>query len=144
MKSFNILWFEDNIQDFDEIIPELEAHCSSHGMLFLHDHYKAYPTDFDVKLFEGKYSLCFIDLNLQKGQKGIEIIEILRKYGAFIDVLLYSNNPGELIKLTEGKNYVEGVFRHATLNGISGKMQDVIDQVIYKEMMALERHKETL
>lgn len=139
MQEFKILWFEDNLNDFDDIIPKIESHCLAHSRLFLFDHFEKYPQNFGVRLFDGEHSIAFIDLNLQNGQKGIEIIKILRENGAFIDVLLYSNNPGELIKLTEGKNYVEGVFRHATLTGIEEKMKEVIDQVLYKEMMAVSR-----
>ena len=142
MQKFNVLWFEDNIKDFKEVVPILDAHCKKIHRSLLVDHHKHYPDDFDVKLFEGKYSLAFIDLNLQNGQKGTKIINTLREYGAFIDILLYSNNPGQLIELTEGKNYVEGVFRHATLKGIEEKMKNVIDQVNYKEIMVIKRHNE--
>jgi hypothetical protein len=37
---------------------------------------------------------------------------------------------------------VEGIFRHATLNGIENKMMGVIDQVIYKETMTIQRNEE--
>ena len=77
MQHFRILWFEDNIHDFDEIVKEIELHCSHHKKLFLYDHYTQYPHDFNVKMFDGKYSMAFIDLNLEEGQKGIEIIDIL-------------------------------------------------------------------
>lgn len=102
MKSFKVLWFEDKIQNFDKIIPKIESHVKEnrHSIIFKHcDHY---PDDFDVILFEGEYSVIFIDLNLKNGQKGIQIIETLRKRGAFIDVLLYSNNAAELISVDSG------------------------------------------
>jgi hypothetical protein len=140
--TFNLLWFEDNIANFDKIIPNIEKHLAEfHSKELKHDVYDHYHPDFDVKLFEGKYSLAIIDLNLSNGQKGIEVIEILRTNGTYMDVLLFSNNPIELMKLTEGENYVEGVFRHATMNGMEQKIKDVIDQVLYKEMMVLERNK---
>ena len=139
MSDFKVLWFEDNLQDFDKVISKLESHCGRQDRLFLFDHYDHYPDDFDVMLFDGRFSLAFIDLNLNNGQKGIQIVEILRSRGAYIDILLYSNNPLELIQLTEGDNYVEGIFRHATLEEIGEKMQEVIDQVIYKENMCLTR-----
>ena len=142
MKEFRVLWFEDNIKSFDKIISNVENHVSKHGHLFMYDHYDYYTKDFDVTLFEGIYSLAFIDLNLKNGQKGIDIIDILREKGAFIDMLLYSNNATELIKLTEGGNYVENVFRHATMTGIEDKIKSVIDQVIYKEMMVIKRFEE--
>ncbi len=140
--KFNLLWFEDNIKNFEKIIPEVNKHLLKFHEIELHyDNFDHYPADFDVKLFEGKYSLALIDLNLSNGQKGVEVIDVLRKKGAFIDTLLYSNNPKELIELTEGINYVEGVFRHATMVGVEQKIKDVIDQVLYKEMMVLERNK---
>jgi len=140
--TFNLLWFEDNLKNFDKIIPNIDAHLKEfHDRELDYDDHDHYPADFDVKLFEGKYSLALVDLNLSNGQKGVEIIEVLRENGAFIDILLYSNNPLELIELTEGANYVEGVFRHATMTGIEQKIKDVIDQVLYKEMMVLERNK---
>lgn len=141
--KFKVLWFEDNLQNFNKIIPNLELHLTKfHDKIFDYDHYDYYPKDFDVKLFEGIYSLALVDLNLGNGQKGVEIIDTLRKNGAFIDILLYSNNPMELIELTEGPNYVEGVFRHATMTGIEEKIKSVIDQVLYKELMTIIRNKE--
>lgn len=62
------------------------------------------------------------------------------EYIPIIDILLYSNNPTELIHLTEGRNFVEGIFRHATYKGLSEKMCDVMDQVIYKEIMSTKRY----
>lgn len=140
MKPFNVIWFEDNLKSFDRIIPQLRNHAKMNNHEFVPDTFDHYPNDFDIKLFEGKYSIAFIDLNLNNGQKGIEIINVLRNKGAFIDVLLYSNNAAELKDLTEGKNYVEGIFRHATLDGIEQKMKDVFDQVIYKETMTIDRN----
>lgn len=140
--KFNLLWFEDNTPNFDRIIPSIKKHLKEfYNRELDYDNFDHYPADFDVKLFEGKYSLALIDLNLSNGQKGVEVIDVLRKKGAFIDTLLYSNNPKELIELTEGVNYVEGVFRHATMVGIEQKIKDVIDQVLYKEMMVIERNK---
>jgi len=140
--KFNLLWFEDNIKNFEKIIPSVAKHLKDfHESELKYDNYDHYPDDFDVKLFEGKYSLALIDLNLSNGQKGVEVISVLREKGAFIDTLLYSNNPKELIELTEGANYVEGVFRHATMVGVEQKIKDVIAQVLYKELMVLERNK---
>ena len=141
MKQFKVLWFEDAIKSFDKIIPKLREHVKMNQQDLMFDHYERYPTDFDIALFEGNYSLLFVDLNLNNGQKGIEVISIIKQHGAFIDTLLYSNNPDELITLTEGENYLEGIFRHATMTGILEKMQDVIDQVIYKENMTIKRHE---
>jgi len=140
MSTFKILWFEDNIENFSDIISNLKKHLIKINRTFEHEPHDRYPLDFDVKMFEGDYSVAFIDLNLNNGQKGIEIIEVLRKHGTFMDILLYSNNPAELEKLTEGDNYVEGVFRHATMTGIEAKMIEVIDQVNYKEIMVLKRN----
>lgn len=141
MQKFNVLWYEDNIDHFDKIIETLNQHLHSHSRLFLFDHYDYYPDNLIESLFIGKYSLLFVDLNLKNGQKGTKVIEILRDYGAYVDILLYSNNPEQLLKLTEGKNYVEGVFRHAGLKGIDKKMCEVIDQVMYKEQMAIDREE---
>lgn len=140
MNTFKTLWFEDHMEDFNEIISNLQKHVANYNRIFEYDPHDHYPADFEVKMFEGDYSVAFIDLNLNNGQKGIEIIDVLRKHGTFMDILLYSNNPLELEKLTEGENYVEGVFRHATMNGIEAKMIEVIDQVNYKEIMVLKRH----
>jgi hypothetical protein len=141
MQEFKVLWFEDNIRDFEDIIPKLEDHCKKLNRQFCYDHFDYYPPDFDVKLFEGKYSIAFIDLNLKNGQKGIEIVNILREKGTFLEVLLYSNLPQELIRMTEGENYVEGVFRHATIKDIGKKMIEVIEIVNYREIMTIERAK---
>lgn len=141
MEKFNVLWFEDNIKDFNDEIPYIQQHCSMINRVFEYDHFDHYPDDFNVMLFDGRYSLVLIDLNLKNGQKGSQIIKILREYGAFMDVLLYSNNPGELINLTEGKNYVEGIYRHATLREIEKKICDVIDQINYKEIMTIDRYQ---
>lgn len=141
--EIHILWFEDNIQDFAEIKEALIGHVLKfHDKLLLFDEYDHYPEDFDVKLFEGKYSLLFVDLNLNNGQKGTMIIDTLRNNGTFIDTLLYSNNATELMQLTEAPNYVEGVFRHSTMRGIEDKMKSIIDQILYKELMVIERNKE--
>jgi hypothetical protein len=140
MMNFSLLWFEDNIKNFSKIIPELEKHCLLIDRELSYKVYDYYPEDFDVQMFEGAFSLAFIDLNLRNGQKGVQIIEMLREKGTFMDILLYSNNPSELETLTEGDNYVEGVFRHATMNGIEQKMKDIIDQCNYKEIMTLRRH----
>jgi len=140
MIPFTILWFEDNIKDFKSIIPALEKHALTLNRHLEFEFHDNYPADFNVKVFNGNYSVAFIDLNLKNGQKGVEIINVLREYGTFLDVLLYSNNPAELESLTEGQNYVEGVFRHATLEGIEQKMKDIIDQINYKEIMVLKRY----
>lgn len=141
MKKLRVLWFEDNFNSFTKILPNLIAHTKINQRIFEHVPHGRYPDDFDIMLYDGEFSLAFIDLNLKNGQKGIEIVKILRERGAYIDTLLYSNNPHELIQLTEGENYIEGIFRHATLTGIEQKMKDVIDQVIYKETMTIHRHE---
>lgn len=92
MEDFKVLWFEDNFNDFEKIIKDIENHCLMSHRKFSFDHFDRYPEDFDVKMFEGIYSLALIDLNLENGQKGVQIIETLRTNGAYIDVLLYSNN----------------------------------------------------
>ena len=140
MNQFKVLWFEDNVKNFDKIIPQLKAHALMLDRAFEYDVYDHYPKDFQEKMFIGDYSVAFIDLNLNNGQKGTEIISTLVAHGSYMDVLLYSNNPAELEELTEGYNYVEGVFRHATMEGIEGKMKDVIEIVNYKEIMVLKRH----
>lgn len=140
MEKINLLWFEDKMSSFDRILPKLKTHMLKYEKELVIEDFDHYPDDFDVKMFEGKYSLAFIDLNLNNGQKGVDIINTIRNNGAFIDILLYSNNAEELIFLTEGKNYVEGVFRHATLVGIEKKMIEVLDQIMYKEIMVIHRN----
>ncbi|MGK9118038.1 hypothetical protein [Olivibacter jilunii] len=143
MQELNLLWLEDNFsKDFEDVVNILTKHCHGHHRHLEIHSLSYYPADFQVKLFEGVFSVAFIDLNLEKGQKGIDIIKQIRDNGAFIDILLYSNNPGQLIELTEGRNYVEGIFRHATYKGLEEKMKNVIDQVLYKEMMAIKRSDE--
>lgn len=142
MQELKILWCEDNFSDFDKIIPILEEHLAKYyKRKLIIKHYEKYPEELTEALFDGQFSLMFIDLNLKAGQKGTAVIEIIRKNGAYVDILLYSNNPTDLIKLTEGKNYVEGVFRYSGMKEISEKMKDVIDQVLYKEMWVEERYK---
>jgi hypothetical protein len=140
MSTFKILWFEDSIENFDKIIVSLKAHAAVLNRDFDYDHFDSYPLDFDVKMFNGDHSVAFIDLNLKNGQKGTEIIDTLVAKGTFMDILLYSNNPIELEQLTEGVNYVEGVFRHATMEGIESKMIEMMDIVNYKEIMVLKRY----
>lgn len=142
MQELKILWCEDNFSDFDKIIPILEEHLAkNYKRKLVIVHYEKYPDDLTANLFDGQFSLMFIDLNLKAGQKGTDVIEIIRRNGAYVDILLYSNNPTDLIKLTEGKNHVEGVFRYSGIKGIENKMKDVFDQVLYKEMWVEERYK---
>jgi len=140
MQNFKVLWCEDNIDDLKKEIDSIINHCKVQKRTFKYDHYEYYPEELTGELFTGQYSLMLIDLNLKNGQKGTEVIEIIRDYGAYVDVLLYSNNPRELYKIIQEENYVEGVFIHAGLKGIGQKIKDVIDQVLYKENMVIHRN----
>ncbi|HEY3372385.1 MAG TPA: hypothetical protein VGK10_16135 [Prolixibacteraceae bacterium] len=139
MQEFRILWFEDNLKDFDDVIAAIQSHLNIHTRKLQIEHYEYYPEDFDVKLFEPQYCLLLVDLNLKNEQKGVNIIKTLQEKGVYIDTLLYSNNPKELILLTEGKNYINGIHRHATLGSIDEKINSLIDINLYKEYMAYER-----
>ncbi|WP_428235409.1 hypothetical protein [Gracilimonas sp.] len=141
MQLFKTFWCEDNIGDFKKEIKLIKNHCKRHQRAFEFDHYDFYPEELTEELFTGQYSLMLIDLNLKNEQKGTEVIEIIRNYGAYVDVLLYSNNPKELYKVTQEENYVEGVFIHAGLKGLGQKIRDVIDQIMYKENMAIHRNE---
>jgi len=139
MQPFKVIWFEDDHQNVDDISPQLEKHLTVHSRLLELQWRDQYSSDFDITMFEGNCSLAIIDLNLKDNDKGTDLIRIIREHGAFIEILLYSNNPKELIELTESKNYIEGIYRHATLTGLEQKIKDVIDLSLYREMMAIER-----
>ena len=139
MQPFRIMWFEDDKQTVDDIAPSIEGHLKIHGRKLDLQWKDKYSKDFDVTMFEGECCLVIVDLNLNEGDKGTDLIGLIRKNGAFVEILLYSNNPDELRDHTEGKNYIEGIYRHATLTGLENRIKEIIDIALYREMMVFER-----
>ncbi len=141
MQPFKIVWFEDDNQNVEDIKPALIERLKAYSRALEVEWHDKYTSDFDIKMFDGECCLALIDLNLSNGDLGTELIHLIRKNGAYIEILLYSNNPEQLIELTEGKNYIEGIYRHATLTGLQNKILDVIDIALYRETMSHERKR---
>ena len=139
MQPFRIIWFEDDQQTVDDIRPEIIKHLKIYERLLDLDWKDKYSKNFDVTMFEGDCCLVIIDLNLNEGDKGTDLINLIRKNGAYVEILLYSNNPEQLIELTEGKNYIEGIYRHATISGLEKRIKEIIDIALYREIMIHER-----
>lgn len=139
MQPFKIIWFEDDQQTVEDIRPEVIKHLKIYERLLDLEWKDKYSKNFDVTMFEGNCCLVIVDLNLNEGDMGTDLINLIRRNGAYVEILLYSNNPEQLIELTEGKNYIEGIYRHATISGLENRIKEVIDIALYREIMVQER-----
>lgn len=113
--EFNILWFEDNEEWFSSIKDDIEEHLEDLCFKPRIIHYKSVLTDtLDNDLDEISFDLIFADLNLNQGDKendkGSEAITMLRNKNILADVLFYSTDGIDKIRMIMKSEVFEGVY----------------------------------
>ncbi len=131
--NFNILWFEDTPDWYDEAKEKVEQLLLNHVL-------KAKITqldgieDFDVSIMEtNNYDLILMDYALAGGSKGDEIIKLIRKNAILTDILFYSSDTnGMYNSFKQGVPDLDGVYfaKRNLSNGFLDKIQKLIDKIV--------------
>jgi hypothetical protein len=144
LQKYKILWFEDNKENVGLFEDDINIYLKDiHKREMEIKHLATYTDEMFDHIMDYEYNLIISDLNLLEDDKnGRVLIDLLRSHNIFTDVLLYSNYPNQLRDLTEGINYIDGIFRHATLKGLDEKIKDVIMYTLCREIYLLNRFED--
>lgn len=106
--DYKILWFEDEKDWYDSILPVVENYLSEKGFNFIPSRYSS-GENLEKILEEDDYDLILVDYNLP-GELGDKLIERLRHFELYTDIIFYSQNGEDKVRLALAEKAVEGVY----------------------------------
>ena len=109
--TYRVLWFEDTDEAFDTLSRRLKKYITGKNLIPVIDRAEDLTPYIISEHNEiSNYDLLLIDLTLEQNSKGYDIINELRKYNYYNDVLFYSaSGINELDKILK-QHRLEGVF----------------------------------
>jgi len=133
--DYKILWIDDREDFFKNHEDFIKEHIEDKGFdaqIIKHKSLQEYLENDNEKIEQVKYDLFLIDLNLDNGNTGDEIIEKIRANKVLTDVIFYSTNLADVRKSICDNN-IEGVFvTSRNQDDFEEKVTDVIDVTIKK------------
>ncbi len=106
--DFKVLWFEDEKDWYDSILPVVENYLHENGFNFIPSRYSS-GENLEIVLKEDEYDLILVDYNLP-GELGDQLIERLRRFELYTDIIFYSQNGEGKVRSTLAEKAVEGVY----------------------------------
>lgn len=106
--NYNILWFEDNIEWYKSILPSIEEILDDNGFDLIVEQ-RVDQSDLEELINADKWDLILVDYNLSDGEKGDDIIEVIR-YSLFTDIIFYSQKGAGNIRKEITEKGIDGVF----------------------------------
>ncbi len=97
--KYRILWFEDEAEFVNEIIPSIQEYLLEDLGLELEVTSQQNGSDLNNLVKQTDYDLIVTDLNLDEGQTGKDLIESIRSDKILTEVLLYSANGNTIQKV---------------------------------------------
>lgn len=133
--DYKILWIDDHEDFFRNHEDFIKEHIEEKGFeaqIIKHKSLQDYLEHDDNKVEQIKYDLFLVDLNLDNGHTGNEIIEKIRSNKVLTDIIFYSTNLAD-VRRSVNDNNIEGVFvTSRNQNDFEEKVTDVIDVTIKK------------
>lgn len=133
--DYKILWIDDHEDFFRNHEDFIKEHIEEKGFeaqIIKHKSLQDYLEHDDNKVEQVKYDLFLVDLNLDNGHTGNEIIEKIRSNKVLTDIIFYSTNLAD-VRRSVNDNNIEGVFvTSRNQNDFEEKVTDVIDVTIKK------------
>jgi hypothetical protein len=137
--DYRILWIDDRISEFrrDGDIEEIRNYLIDLG--FTPNIIEAESADDDTLLLE-KYDLILTDYNLNDGQPnddnkrhqtGDQIINLVRNYDIYTEVLFYSANEKEFTEVAT-RLYKDRVSFHIGIGGLIAKIKKLVGLTVEK------------
>lgn len=132
--DFKILWFEDDKDWYDSILPVVESYLSENGFNFIPERCPS-GENLEEDLNKGDYDLFLVDFNMP-GEHGNKIIERLRRFELYTDIVFYSQNGEDKVRESLQQKAVEGVycsgrnredFEEKVTNVIKSNIKKVLD-----------------
>lgn len=128
--EFNILWFEDTEEWYHAIKEDIESYLKKKNFITSFLRYENSEQLFKMETF-GVYDLIFVDLKLDRGTKGTDVIKEIRRRDVLSDVLFYSSDGIDRIKNEQGTEWLEGVyFSPREENLFLEKAKQLIDKAV--------------
>jgi DNA-binding response OmpR family regulator len=106
--DYNILWFEDNITWYDSMKPFIEEFLEDNGFSLVVEQ-RADQSDLQELINADKWDLILVDYTLSDGDKGDDIINIIRKK-LYTDIVFYSQEGERNIRRKIADKGIDGVF----------------------------------
>lgn len=133
--DYKILWIDDHEDFFRNHEDFIKEHLEEKGFeaqIIKHKSLHDYLEHDDNKAEQIKYDLFLVDLNLDNGHTGNEIIEKIRSNKVLTDIIFYSTNLAD-VRRSVNDNNIEGVFvTSRNQDDFEEKVTDVIDVTIKK------------
>ena len=126
------LWFEDNEEWLEEVIPVMKGLLLEDGYILkidVHHNAKELPSISDDQL--NNYDLILSDLVMETDKEGADIIESIRQRKVLLPIIFYSaNGISDLAELLK-ERVLQGVF---LLNRKDTKFEENVKQHIYSSI----------
>lgn len=106
--DFKVLWFEDDKDWYDSILPVVDNYLNEKGFNFIPSRYQS-GENLEKILKEDDYDLVLVDYNLP-GELGDKLIERVRHFELYTDIIFYSQNGEDKVRSALAEKAVEGVF----------------------------------
>ncbi len=158
--DYKILWIDDRDDFFKNHEEYIKDHIEDKGFeanIVKHKSLAEYLEKDTNPEYQKKYDLFLIDLNLDNGNKGDNIINQIRSNNVLTDIVFYSTNLQDVRK-SISENNIEGIFTTSrNKDDFEQKVTDLIDVTIKKvqdvnnlrglimaEVAELDRQKERI
>lgn len=107
--NYNIIWFED-IQDwYESMVPFVEEYLSEKGFNLISDR-KEDGKEIEQLFESNDFDLVLIDYKLKDTELGDRIIEKIRSFSVFTNIVFYSNDGEKKLRELLQKRSIEGVY----------------------------------
>lgn len=130
--KYRILWFEDETEFVEKIIPQIRQYLLDDLGLELEVSPQKNGADLDSLLKQNDYDLIVTDLNLDDGQTGKNLIDRIRGDEILTEVLLYSANGQEIQKVISETPGLERVSFAVGRDALPDRLRRIIALTVRK------------
>lgn len=106
--DYKILWFEDEKEWYNSIIPVIENFLVENGFNFMPT-LQSGSENLETILDKNEFDLILVDLNLS-GELGDQLIEKLRRFDLYTDIIFYSQSGEDKVRDVLKERSVDGVY----------------------------------
>ncbi len=129
--KYNILWFENDQTSYETKKEFVKEILDKYGFDFPEPQHEVDGTNIDNLNFSN-YDLIIADMNLDKNQKAMELIDHIRKK-SFTEVLFYSSSGEDAVRAELTKYHIDGAYCSGRENiDFEEKVEGVIHTIIKK------------
>lgn len=107
--DYNILWFEDIPEWYESMIPFVDSYLDSKGFSLIADR-KDNSDNLELLLKRNEFDLILLDYNLKDGETGDKIIEKVRSFDLYTNVIFYSQDGERKLREILQQRGLVGVY----------------------------------